>query len=78
MAIRIRQMNLNSFAVSLGDRVQLWCDDRAQPTLPHQSHGYRARESVMQIAWEMTARLDKYVKDAAPPDKREQALKLWE
>ena len=46
--------------------------------LPHESHGYRARESVMHMAWEMTAWLDKYVKDANPPEKREQALKLWE
>ena len=46
--------------------------------LPHESHGYRARESVMHMAWEMTAWLDKYVKAAKPPEKREQALKLWE
>ena len=71
-------MSLNSFAASLDDWVQLWRDDRAQPTLPHESHGYRARESVMHMAWEMTAWLDKYVKGAEPPDKGEQALKLWE
>ncbi len=32
----------------------------------------------MHMAWEMTAWLDKYVKNAQPPEKREQALKLWE
>ena len=32
--------------------------------LPHESHGYRARESVMHMFWEMTAWLDRYVKDA--------------
>ncbi len=30
--------------------------------LPHESHGYRARESVMHMLWEMTEWLDKYVK----------------
>ena len=30
--------------------------------LPHESHGYRARESVMHTLWEMTNWLDKYVK----------------
>ncbi|MEM9918127.1 MAG: prolyl oligopeptidase family serine peptidase [Bacteroidota bacterium] len=30
--------------------------------LPHESHGYRARESVMHMLWEMTNWLDKYVK----------------
>jgi len=32
--------------------------------LPHESHGYRARESVMHVLWEMTEWLDKYVKNA--------------
>jgi dipeptidyl aminopeptidase/acylaminoacyl peptidase len=31
--------------------------------LPHESHGYRARESVMHMLWEMTEWLDKYVKN---------------
>ncbi len=34
--------------------------------LPDESHGYRARESVMHMAWEMTEWLDKYVKKAEP------------
>ncbi len=32
--------------------------------LPHESHGYRARESVMHMAGEMTKWLDTYVKNA--------------
>ncbi|GAB4316706.1 MAG: S9 family peptidase [Candidatus Zixiibacteriota bacterium] len=34
--------------------------------LPHESHGYRARESVMHMLWEMTQWLDTYVKNASP------------
>jgi len=34
--------------------------------LPHESHGYRARESVMHMLWEMNEWLDKYVKNAPP------------
>ncbi len=34
--------------------------------LPHESHGYRARESVMHMIWEMTEWLDRYVKEAEP------------
>jgi len=34
--------------------------------LPHESHGYRARESVMHMLWEMTEWMDKYVKNASP------------
>ena len=34
--------------------------------LPHESHGYRGRESVMHALWEMNDWLDKYVKNAAP------------
>lgn len=34
--------------------------------LPHESHGYRARESVMHMLWEMTVWLDRYVKEAGP------------
>ncbi len=37
--------------------------------LPHESHGYRARESVMHMLWEMAAWLDRYVKrDQIPAD----------
>ncbi len=32
--------------------------------LPHESHGYRARESVMHMLWEMTTWMDEYVKNA--------------
>ncbi len=32
--------------------------------LPHESHGYRARESLMHMAAEMTAWLDTYIKNA--------------
>lgn len=31
--------------------------------LPHESHGYRARESVMHMLWEMNTWLDKHVKN---------------
>jgi len=34
--------------------------------LPNESHGYRARESVMHMLWEMSAWLDEYVKNAPP------------
>ena len=34
--------------------------------LPNESHGYRARESVMHMLWEMAAWLDEYVKNAPP------------
>jgi dipeptidyl aminopeptidase/acylaminoacyl peptidase len=34
--------------------------------LPHESHGYRARESVMHTLWEMNDWLEKYVKNAPP------------
>lgn len=34
--------------------------------LPSESHGYRARESVMHMLYEMTDWLDRYVKNAAP------------
>lgn len=30
--------------------------------LPHESHGYQARESILHMMWEMTEWLDKYVK----------------
>jgi dipeptidyl aminopeptidase/acylaminoacyl peptidase len=34
--------------------------------LPHEAHGYRARESVLHMLWEMDHWLDKYVKNAPP------------
>jgi dipeptidyl aminopeptidase/acylaminoacyl peptidase len=34
--------------------------------LPHESHGYRARESVLHMLWEMDTWLDRYVKNAGP------------
>ena len=36
--------------------------------LPHESHGYRARASVLHMVWEMDRWLDTYVKNAAPRD----------
>jgi dipeptidyl aminopeptidase/acylaminoacyl peptidase len=39
--------------------------------LPHESHGYRARESVMHVLWEMTEWLDNYVKYAPPREETE-------
>ncbi len=35
--------------------------------LPHESHGYRARESVMHMLWEMNLWLDKYVNPGVIP-----------
>jgi dipeptidyl aminopeptidase/acylaminoacyl peptidase len=34
--------------------------------LPNESHGYRARESILQMLAESNAWLDRYVKQAAP------------
>lgn len=34
--------------------------------LPHESHGYRARESIEHVLWESISWLDKYVKNAPP------------
>lgn len=34
--------------------------------LPYEAHGYRGRESVMHMLWEMDRWLDKYVKNAKP------------
>ena len=36
--------------------------------LPHESHGYRARESVLHLIWETDTWLGRYVKEAAPRD----------
>jgi dipeptidyl aminopeptidase/acylaminoacyl peptidase len=34
--------------------------------LPHESHHYKARESIMHMLWEMTHWLDEYVRNAPP------------
>ena len=34
--------------------------------LPHESHGYRARESIMHMLWEMSEWMDTYAKNAGP------------
>jgi dipeptidyl aminopeptidase/acylaminoacyl peptidase len=34
--------------------------------LPHESHGYRARESLMHLLWETSTWLDRYCKEAPP------------
>jgi dipeptidyl aminopeptidase/acylaminoacyl peptidase len=34
--------------------------------LPHESHGYRARESIMHLLWETDRWLEQYVKNAQP------------
>jgi dipeptidyl aminopeptidase/acylaminoacyl peptidase len=40
-------------------------------TLPHEAHGYAARESVEHTLYEMITWFDKYVKNAAPhPEKK--------
>jgi dipeptidyl aminopeptidase/acylaminoacyl peptidase len=35
--------------------------------LPHEAHGYRARESLLHVLWEMETWLDRHVKRAGPP-----------
>jgi dipeptidyl aminopeptidase/acylaminoacyl peptidase len=42
--------------------------------LPHESHGYRAKESVQHVLWEQIRWMDKYVKNA-PPRKKEKVAK---
>lgn len=37
--------------------------------LPHESHSYQAKESIMHMAWEMSQWLDKHVKNAKPRGK---------
>jgi dipeptidyl aminopeptidase/acylaminoacyl peptidase len=37
--------------------------------LPHESHGYRARESLLHMLWEMESWLDTYVKNAKTDEK---------
>ena len=34
--------------------------------LPHESHGYRARESIMHLLWETDRWLEQHVKNAEP------------
>jgi dipeptidyl aminopeptidase/acylaminoacyl peptidase len=36
--------------------------------LPHESHGYRARESILHMLWEMETWLDRHVKNAPADD----------
>lgn len=43
--------------------------------LPHESHGYQARESVLHMAAEMTRWLDLYVRDAKPRQTTEEKPK---
>jgi dipeptidyl aminopeptidase/acylaminoacyl peptidase len=38
--------------------------------LPHEAHGYRARESVLHMLWEMETWLDKYVKSTPADSKK--------
>ena len=42
--------------------------------LPHESHGYRARESILHMLWEMTTWLDTYVKGEPLPDGQKRAV----
>ena len=36
--------------------------------LPHESHGYRARESILHMLWETHRWLETYIRDAAPQE----------
>ncbi|MDP4944431.1 MAG: prolyl oligopeptidase family serine peptidase, partial [Alishewanella sp.] len=38
--------------------------------LPLESHGYRARESILHMLWETTAWLDEFVKNAEPASQK--------
>lgn len=38
--------------------------------LPHEAHGYRARESLLHVLWETATWLDSFVKAPPPPDRR--------
>ncbi|HEY3055320.1 MAG TPA: prolyl oligopeptidase family serine peptidase [Thermoanaerobaculia bacterium] len=42
--------------------------------LPKEAHGYRGRESVMHVLWEMDQWLDKYVKNAKPRESSERKV----
>ena len=39
-------------------------------TLPHEAHGYAARESLEHTLWEMINWFDKHVKNAPPREQR--------
>jgi dipeptidyl aminopeptidase/acylaminoacyl peptidase len=41
--------------------------------LPHESHGYSARESTEHVLYEMITWFDKYVKNAPPRNRTAQA-----
>jgi dipeptidyl aminopeptidase/acylaminoacyl peptidase len=41
--------------------------------LPHEAHGYRGRESILHMLWEMDHWLDQYVKKAPPRASRDHA-----
>ncbi len=43
-------------------------------TLPHEAHGYAARESVLHVVAETLNWLDEYVRDAGPSSRTDQAL----
>ena len=38
--------------------------------LPHESHGYRARESILHMLWEMQEWLERFVKQGSPERKK--------
>lgn len=42
--------------------------------LPAESHGYRARESIMHLMWETDLWLDRYVKNAPPRELKEKEM----
>ena len=42
--------------------------------LPAESHGYRARESIMHLMWETDTWLERYVKDAGPRTLKEEEV----
>jgi len=43
--------------------------------LPKESHGYRAKESVMHMLWEQDQWLEKYLKDDVPPITKKETIK---
>ncbi len=43
--------------------------------LPHESHGYRARESIMHMMWEMDSWLEKHVKNKTADAKKKKSIK---
>ncbi|MEM6797672.1 MAG: prolyl oligopeptidase family serine peptidase, partial [Acidobacteriota bacterium] len=46
--------------------------------LEHESHGYRARESILHMMWETDAWLERYVKNAAPSEGGEEKARAAE